>query len=275
MIAISTLVRGLGRPRDLIIAQRQTPAAGKLLAGFLGISRPTFPFDIPLRDGGVVRVFSRGETKVFWTIFVQECYRVWSDCQTIVDAGANIGVFSIWAARRLSNARILALEPHPETFARLRHNLEANGLGTRVQPVQFALAEECGEREIRSGAESQRCSLVPSDRQGAEPDSVKVPSISLTRLMEQYQLQQIDLLKMDIEGSEWEVLLSAPPSVLRRIRRIQFEYHEVAARFGYSKAALFTHLGNAGLMLTYCHEDQHNTGIALVEQESMESAGRA
>jgi FkbM family methyltransferase len=266
MTAISSLLKGITRPHELIVAQRQTPTAGKLLAGYAGIGWPSFPFDIQLRDGGVIRVFSPGETKVFWSIFVQRCYRLWTDCKTIVDAGANIGVFSIWAGRQLPQARIFALEPHPETFAKLQHNLQANRLGNRVQALQFALAAESGERDMLSGTESQRRSLVPADCRSAETGTVKVPSVTLAELMESNQLEQIDMMKMDIEGSEWEVLLSTPPSVLRRIRRIQFEYHEVAARFGYSKAKLFKHLSSAGLGLTHCHEDRQGTGIAVMEQ---------
>jgi FkbM family methyltransferase len=268
MINVSMLLKGFTRPFDLVAARQQTPAASKLLASYLGIWSPHFPLDIALRDGGLVRVFSRGEAKVFWAIFVRECYRLWADCETIVDAGANIGVFSLWAAKRLPQARIFAFEPCPDTFSKLQLNLQVNAFGSRVQATQLALGATCGEREMWTGAESQRRSLVPSDRHGAEGQIVKVRSITLEELMDHYQLARIDLLKMDIEGSEWEVLLSTPISVLRHIRRIEFEYHEVHARFGYSKAALFSHLASAGLNLTHCHEDKHGTGIAVVEQAS-------
>ena len=272
MIEISTLLKGIARPFEILAAYRQSPATGKLLSTFLGI-RSHFPMDIALRGGGCVRVFSRGEAKVFWVIFAQECYRLWPDCQTIIDAGANIGTFSVWAARRLPQVRILALEPCPDTFSKLQHNLEVNQLGSRVQPVQLALAAQCGEREIGTAVESQRRSLVPADLHAVKGKSIKVPSITLAELMERYQLHQIDLLKMDIEGSEWEVLLSTPIQVLRRIRRIQFEYHEVHARFRYSKSVLFEHLASADLNLTYCREDKHGTGLAVVVQEAQNQPG--
>jgi len=212
--------------------------------------------------------------KVFWAIFVHQCYRIWADCKFIVDAGADIGVFSVWAARRLPHARIVAIEPHPETFASLQHNVDVNRLGSRVQAAQVALSAEGGVREIRSGGESQRRSLIPRDRSGSENETVEVPSLTIAELMERYHLAEIDLLKMDIEGSEWEVLLSTPTSVLRRIRRIQFEYHEIHARFGYSKSALFAHLRNAGLNLTHCQEDTHGTGLAIVERKALKMPRR-
>jgi FkbM family methyltransferase len=264
---LAKILRGFRRLPELLVALRQTPAAYKLVASYLNIGAPRFPLDIPLRDGGTVRVSSRGEAKVYWQIFIHRCYRLWADCETIVDAGANIGMFSVWAARRLPDSRILALEPYPETFAKLQHNLRINQLETRVESVQLALAAQSGERAMPVAAESQTRSLVPADLATDGERVVKVPSITLADLIDRYKLRQIDLLKLDIEGSEWEVLHSTPASVLRSIRRIQFEYHEVHVRFGYSTRALFAYLQSAGYRLTHCHEDEHGTGIAIVEQD--------
>lgn len=268
MNTLSTLVKGITRSHELLIARWQTPAAYKLVASFLNIGTPRFPLEIPLRGGGIVRVCSRGEAKVFWQIFIHGCYRLWADCKTIVDAGANIGMFSVWAARRLPESRILALEPFSETFAKLQHNLQINQLGCRVQPVQLALAAQSGERLMPVVGESQRRSLIAVDLETDCEKAVKVPAVTIADLMDRYKLRQIDLLKMDIEGSEWEVLLSTPVSVLHSVRRIQFEYHEIHARFGYAtKDTLFAHLRGAGYRLTRCHEDAHGTGIAIVERD--------
>jgi FkbM family methyltransferase len=267
MTTMSEVLKGCTRAGEVVTAFQRTRATGKLLATFLEFGAPPLPFDVPLRSGGLVRVFSRGEAKVFWQVFIHGCYRLWDDCKTIVDAGANIGTFSVWAARQLPQASILALEPYPDTFAKLQHNLQANLLGPRVQAVQLALSARSGAREMPIEAESQRRSLVPSDRECGNLEVIKVPSASLAEVLDRYQLQQLDLLKMDIEGSEWEVLLSTPVSVLHRIRRIQLEYHEVHARFGYSKQELFAHLADGGLKLTQCQEDKLGTGVAVLERD--------
>jgi len=80
--------------------------------------------------------------------------------------------------------------------------------------------------------------------------------------LQYHELESIDLLKMDIEGSEWEVLLSTPTPVLRSIRHIQLEYHAVHARFGYTPEKLFAHLAAGGHQLTFRQEDAQRTGIA-------------
>lgn len=263
--AVSTVLKAVRRSGELLTARQQTTVAPKLLASYLNVGNVVYPFDIPLRSGGSLHVATRGEVKVFWQVFVHQCYRVWADCQTIVDAGANIGAFSVWAAKLLPDSRIFSFEPHPETFAKLEHNLKANRLTTRVKAVNAALAAQSGNRAMSMGPESQRRSLIPADMNADHARGIPVPSITLTDLLDRYKLPQIDLLKMDIEGSEWEVLHSTPPSTFRRIRRIQFEYHEVHARFGYTRNALFEYLKSAGYTLTHCQEDQHKTGIAIVE----------
>jgi FkbM family methyltransferase len=242
--------------------------AHKLIASYLNIGTVEFPMDILLRNGAIVRVSGPGEAKVFWQIFIHQCYRLWADCKTIVDAGANIGIFSVWAALQLPESRILALEPFPETFRRLQHNVRSNRLEPRVEVQPLALGARSEERTMPAAGESQRRGLMHADQQDKNETAVKVISITLADLLDRYHLSKIDLLKMDIEGSEWEVLLSTPAYIFRAIQRIQFEYHEVHARFGYSKRGLFEHLRSAGYNLTYCREDEQHTGIAIVEQAS-------
>ncbi len=268
MSAISTALKGIRRSGELLTAYRLTPAAPKLLASYLKIGKLSFPFDIPLRSGASLRVSTRGEVKVFWEVFVHQCYRVWPDCNTVIDAGANIGAFSVWAAQHLPSALILALEPHPETYAKLQHNLTANGLGDRAQAFHGALAAQSGKRSLDGEPESQRRSLIAADQATESAGSIQVSSITLTDLLDKYNLPQVDLLKMDIEGSEWEVLHLTPVSTFRRIRRLQFEYHEVHARFGYSRDALFQYLRSAGYKLLHYQEDEHKTGVAIFEQSA-------
>ena len=263
---LSTVLDRFRRFPELLAARRQTSVAYELAARYVGGHSFRYPFDVPLRDGGLLRVRSAGEVRVFWQIFVRECYRLWSDCRTIVDAGANIGMFSVWAAKQLPEARIFALEPYPETFSNLQYNLRANHLGAQVKAIQVALSSQSGERMMPRDGESQRRRLVPADEVTTGERVVKVPCMSLADLAGRWELKQIDLLKMDIEGSEWEVLFLTPAPVLQLIQRIQFEYHEVHARFGYSREKLFAHLQNVGYSITYCREDVHHTGIAIAEK---------
>lgn len=252
---------------ELVIAWRQTSAFQAVVLGYLGIRNPSYPFDIPLSGGGVLRVSSRLEVKAFWEVFARRCYPLPTDCRIIVDAGANVGVFSVWAAKQLPEVRIIAIEPCPATLAALHHNVSGNHLEDRIQTVQIALAAQTGERLMVTDAESPRRSLVPADQNPIARSAVRVRCVSLADLFDQYRLTSVDLLKMDIEGSEWEVLLSTPASVLRSIRHIRLEYHEVHARFGYSPEKLFAHLGSAGHVITHLQQDRHRTGLVALERK--------
>jgi hypothetical protein len=71
---------------------------------------------------------------------------------------------------------------------------------------------------------SQAYYLLPADTVAAE-STATVPALTLTEFLDRNALDTVDLLKMDIEGSEFEVLLSTKREVLRRIRRLDLEYH--------------------------------------------------
>ena len=210
-----------------------------------------------------MRVSSPGELKVFWEIFVRRCYRPPAECRIVLDAGANVGIFSVWAAKRLPKARIIALEPFPATAAAFRHNVLLNQLEERVQLIQVGLAAQSGECLMRSEGESPDRNLIRPGKDEIAGYPVRVPCLTLVALFDQLRLASVDFLKMDIQGSEWEVLLSTPTSVLRSIQRIQLEYHEVRACFHYTPERLFAHLAMAGHVLIYRREDEHKTGLAI------------
>jgi FkbM family methyltransferase len=141
--------------------------------------------------------------------------------QTIVDAGAHIGGTTLWFAARYPHARIVAIEPHPDTFARLRGNTE--GL-TNVELVAAALHAKEGNVELFGGEQSWAASLVPAKNLRT---CHSVRAITLDRLVRDHNLERIDILKLNIEGSETAVLRST--GVLDRVRTIVFEYHDELA----------------------------------------------
>jgi len=66
--------------------------------------------------------------------------RLINDGDVVIDAGANIGAFAIYAASLGLNVRVLAFEPEPTTFEALRRNVEINGLSSQVQCFPYGLA---------------------------------------------------------------------------------------------------------------------------------------
>lgn len=262
MIRTSRLLRHVGRTPELFDAWRQTPAWLNVTRQYLEIGEPAYPCRIPLSAGGSVVVNGPEELKVFWQIFVRRCYALPTRCETILDAGANVGLFAVWAAKERPAAKIVSLEPFPKTFQSLERNVHQNGLQHRIRPVQCALAAETGERLIQGDAESPNSRLIARDMENSESDAIAVPCFTLVDCLTAERLETVDLLKMDIEGSEWEVILSTSGEVLRRFRHIILEYHEVHASLGYAPTQLFSHLSSAGYRLTHHEEDTQRTGLA-------------
>lgn len=155
----------------------------------------------------------------------------------VVDVGANIGVFSLWAERL--GADVTAFEPEPRTF----ESLVTNVAGRRVSPTQAALVGQSVPtvRLYLSELISTRHTVLGKEIESGEPlrDYVDVPAVTLADVVG----SGCDLLKLDCEGAEFEGLLRADDETLRRAQRIILEFHRV---FG-SPEALVERLEAAGM----------------------------
>lgn len=120
---------------------------------------------------------------------------------TFIDIGANIGAYSLFVAARAGRgARILAVEPQPEIFARLAFNIAQNPFGT-VKAVACALADKPGELTLFIDQTNRGESSVRILNSSAGT-SVKVPAMTLLSLVEGEGYERIDAVKLDVEGAE-------------------------------------------------------------------------
>jgi FkbM family methyltransferase len=140
---------------------------------------------------------------------------------TVIDIGANIGMFALYVATEGQAARVCCYEPFPESFALLRRNGEQNHLDA-IQPFQFAVAGARGQRRMQVGACYGWNTLFGSSGDG----SIAVECVTLADVFERQQIERCHFLKLDCEGSEYEILLQAPAAVLARVERVALEYHD-------------------------------------------------
>jgi FkbM family methyltransferase len=130
---------------------------------------------------------------------------------TFVDIGANVGAYSLFVGRLCAGqGRIVAVEPDPVVFERLRCNVEMNGLSI-IAPVKAAVSDVSGEVKLfLDGRNRGQNSLV-----GAGGTAVRVASITLRELLDAHGIDRPDCLKIDIEGAEERVFArfcdEAPP----------------------------------------------------------------
>ena len=162
-----------------------------------------------------------------YSIFMQEIYTPYyfpiEQNDLMVDIGANIGVFTVYAASRTRNT-VYAFEPFPDNFKALEQNVRANRFHN-VMPYQTAVCDRTGTELFLDAGVSQHHRLKKVAL-GTTEKYVEVPSITLQDFMDTHHIEQIDFLKMDCEGSEGIILSSTPKDYLQRIRKIVMEFHD-------------------------------------------------
>src|SRR5262249_36101037 len=125
-----------------------------------------------------------------------------------VDVGANWGYFTLLGAACVgSRGRVLSVEPDPRLFALLRANLDYNGYNN-VTPLSLAAGARTGTAWLAGfdehGSNWGLSRIVPGGVLGSM--SFPVATAQLDHILEQHEIDVVDLLKIDIEGSEDEAL---------------------------------------------------------------------
>jgi len=154
-------------------------------------------------------------------VFLDEDYRVehLPENPTIVDLGSNLGASVIYFRLRYPGSRVIAVEPDPEVFATLRRNVAPFG---GVQLVNVAVAGTNGEATFHRYPDSWVSSLV---QRWPAADRLYVHTRTLDTLFDDFSLSAVDLLKIDIEGGEWDVLPGFRR--LENVRNVIGEVHQI------------------------------------------------
>ena len=133
----------------------------------------------------------------------------------IIDGGGYIGDLAIYFANRFPAAKIITLEPNPESYALACENLA--GYGERVEILNHGLWSEA---KILSFSDEFTGSKISEDDQAH-----KISCIGIQDLIEKYNISEIDVLKLDIEGAEEEVLTEKSSEWLNITKLIIVEFH--------------------------------------------------
>jgi FkbM family methyltransferase len=185
--------------------------------------------------------------------FIGRCLEARPNKSVVFDIGANIGVFTCLLAS-MGARQIHAFEPIPETFCRLKNNVIANGmvnssvlncLAVGAQPELITF-----EVEDRSPATNHLSTTHCQNAPGSGVRLQHVAATSLDAYCESYGVEQIDFLKVDVEGMEPQVLRGGARMLLeRRIGAILLEFcPDNLADVGSSPSDLFGEITKSG----YC-----------------------
>lgn len=142
----------------------------------------------------------------------------------ILDCGANVGVVTLYLKRRYPDSKITAFEADPSIASALARTIEDNGLAG-VNLVGAAVWDAGGETTFV--AEGSDAGGIASEYRGDSARLITVPTVRLRDFIAAEE--QVDLLKLDIEGAEHRVLADCEPE-LHRVKAIAAELHDFDAR---------------------------------------------
>jgi FkbM family methyltransferase len=141
----------------------------------------------------------------------------------IVDIGANIGAFCVDAASTIKGARIYCFEPVKENYALLEKNIKLNNLSKRIVAHRCAISDTRGNFKINVNRKNFGSS---SFHKPGIPEVVK--TYPLDFFIRKYKIEKIDMLKMDCEGSEYEIMKTISKDTLDKIQFFVLETHDDA-----------------------------------------------
>ena len=224
------------------------------------------------------------------------------DC--VIDVGANIGMFTLFVQQHCPNATIYAFEPATAVFDILQTN--ATLYGTNVKAFNLGLSNEVGQAPFTFYKNSSVFSTVHADTtadayaiktivqntlkvQPNLPDAKQhhladrfmadrltavtetVQLTTLSQIIREQQIEQIDLLKIDVERSEWDVLQGIEAEHWPRIKQIVIEVHD---QQGDLIAAVMALLKDKGFTVVLDEEALlHGSGLYNVYARRPENAG--
>jgi FkbM family methyltransferase len=254
--------RRLLRLRALTTRLRKIPGAVVLLEYVRRhCSRRGAPIVVPDFDGTLrleLRLDEHMESQIFWygdysREVLNVLARLLAPGMVVIDAGANIGEVSLFAAKRVRpGGRVISFEPVPGLAQRLRANVARNDLAA-VEVVEMGLAEHEGSAEIFT---SRECFRDGTSHAGlatlyAQPGRAKpIASIALTtldRFVHERGLDRVDVLKVDVEGAELPLLRGSAETLgLHRPWLLLEVQQETSRAAGYGHAEILTFLERYG-----------------------------
>lgn len=150
-------------------------------------------------------------------IWEEDVYRIEKDMlknSIVVDVGANIGSFSIYSA--FYGATVYAVEPEPHNLQALIKNVELNNMNDKINIIDCGISDYDGIAVISDNGGG---ATIKDNLPGSE-----INILSFDSFLKKYSLNFIDILKIDIEGSEKELILGASKESMNKCKYITMEF---------------------------------------------------
>jgi len=213
-------------------------------------------FECIFRNGVKIEIDDNINAATIAVVFIKKDYGDINDNSVAIDIGANIGAYSIFAAQKKNNI-VFAFEPMTDNFRLLKENIAINKLEKKIIPYNFAVGRKREKRSLYLGG-SPFHSLYPVEdspfnalynQEKTEQFCIDINCISLEDIFLENKIENCDMLKMDCEGSEFEILYNLPDEYFKKIRKIRMEYHNHKTKKSFNGEKLAEFLINKGFKI--------------------------
>ncbi len=176
---------------------------------------------VRLRSGMTIRLSDDPlDVATVFGVFARESYGKIGAGSTVVDVGANIGVFSLFAVYS-GAAKVHAYEPCAESFDILQQNIADNGLASTIEACRSAVVG-LPRGPVRFPRSSNVFNTILPDG-AVVGTSDEVDAVTLATVLA--RTARVDLLKMDCEGAEFECVPNTPAKAFGRVAAVKLQYH--------------------------------------------------
>lgn len=153
-------------------------------------------------------------------VFHNREYEVPLTPRNVLDIGANVGYACLYFAACFPDVQLAAVEPHPGNAKQMRHVLGRNGVNAHI--IEAAAAVERGDAKLY--LRGSTCHSLLPEHDFPHCGAIPVKTWSLTEILDDCGWDNLDLLKVDVEGYE-RLLLNAQNRSLSRVKAIIGEVH--------------------------------------------------
>ncbi len=181
-----------------------------------------------------------------YELFAEDAYEIEAlvadlpENPVVLDVGGHIGCFSMSLALAAPTATIHSYEASPSTYQFLTRNLTTNGLTDRVNANHTALSDHRGTLQFASS--SLGSGLNGMTQELEDTNVVDVPCITFAEAVEAAG-GRVDLVKMDVEGAEYPIVLGSKPSDWATVQKVAIEFHGVPGKHWHELRDFFAEAG--------------------------------
>lgn len=179
--------------------------------------------------GNQADYYYRSLSRIMGDVVISYSDRFIAKNSVVLDIGANIGLTAVRFAKCCPRGMVYAVEPSPVTFKILQENVAENHL-TNVEALNTAISDKCGSVSFYDTKSFAAGSFASFDAQSlaakhTSGDEIKVESTTLDSLVEKLNLEQLDFVKVDIEGFEYHFLQGAHETLSRFKPNVILEFN--------------------------------------------------